>query len=412
MGKTLVTGGSGFLGSHLVRALAERGDEIRLFRARRPAEPLAEIEFERATGEITDRRAVRARTKAPSASFMSPREVAATTATASSSSRQPRRGQARRSRRPSRPGSATGPHFHGGASPSGEAEGQRGRDAAVRDRPPRDRVRNSKHEAELGGVPARRPRAPRHRQPAFTLGPPIGRYLVDVDRVVRRFLQRLHPRLRRRRGSTSSTSATSPRASSWPTRRAAAASATSSAAATSPSQRLFADLVADLAASRCRHCGLPPRIAVGAAELSDPLPPAGSGSASTRPASTLRLVDLLVGPRPSASLASPPVLTRRPSKRRWGMTRGSSSAAGSAPLPAPPGALLEAVGRAGRGRRAVPGRDERRRTLRGRPHPLPDADRSPLPCAARWPGSCAGSGSILGPSASPTGAAAAPRSSS
>jgi dihydroflavonol-4-reductase len=60
MSKTLVTGASGFLGSHLVRALAERGDDLRLL-ARRGSnlEQVAEQDFERATGDITDRRAVR-----------------------------------------------------------------------------------------------------------------------------------------------------------------------------------------------------------------------------------------------------------------------------------------------------------------------------------------------------------------
>ena len=60
MPKTLVTGGSGFIGTHLVRALAKRGDELRLL-ARRSSElgHLDEIEFERTTGDVTDRRAVR-----------------------------------------------------------------------------------------------------------------------------------------------------------------------------------------------------------------------------------------------------------------------------------------------------------------------------------------------------------------
>jgi dihydroflavonol-4-reductase len=60
MAKTLVTGGSGFLGSHLARALAARGDDLRLL-ARRSSRlgHLDDVEFERATGDVTDRRAVR-----------------------------------------------------------------------------------------------------------------------------------------------------------------------------------------------------------------------------------------------------------------------------------------------------------------------------------------------------------------
>jgi dihydroflavonol-4-reductase len=58
--KTLVTGGTGFIGSHLVRELAKRGDELRLL-ARRGSdlEHLSDVEFERTTGDVTDRRAVR-----------------------------------------------------------------------------------------------------------------------------------------------------------------------------------------------------------------------------------------------------------------------------------------------------------------------------------------------------------------
>jgi dihydroflavonol-4-reductase len=58
--KTLVTGGSGFLGSHVVRALAERGDELRLLLRRGSSvDHLSDLEFERAGGDVLDRRSVR-----------------------------------------------------------------------------------------------------------------------------------------------------------------------------------------------------------------------------------------------------------------------------------------------------------------------------------------------------------------
>jgi len=60
MPKTLVTGASGFIGTHLARALAQRGDELRLLvRRNSRIDHLRDLDFERVTGDITDRRAVR-----------------------------------------------------------------------------------------------------------------------------------------------------------------------------------------------------------------------------------------------------------------------------------------------------------------------------------------------------------------
>jgi dihydroflavonol-4-reductase len=60
MAKTLVTGGTGFVGVHLVGELARRGDDLRLLvRDRSNVEPLQGIDWERASGDVTDRESVR-----------------------------------------------------------------------------------------------------------------------------------------------------------------------------------------------------------------------------------------------------------------------------------------------------------------------------------------------------------------
>ena len=60
MAKTLVTGGTGFIGSHLVRQLAARGDELKLLvRRGRDTSHLDDLEWERAEGDVTDRDSVR-----------------------------------------------------------------------------------------------------------------------------------------------------------------------------------------------------------------------------------------------------------------------------------------------------------------------------------------------------------------
>lgn len=60
MPKTLVTGATGFIGSHVAKELAARGDELRLVvRADSPREALADLEHEEVKCDLLDRRSVR-----------------------------------------------------------------------------------------------------------------------------------------------------------------------------------------------------------------------------------------------------------------------------------------------------------------------------------------------------------------
>ena len=60
MGTTLVTGASGFIGSHVARALVERGDQVRAaLRASSSRDALAGLDVEVATAQLGDRAALR-----------------------------------------------------------------------------------------------------------------------------------------------------------------------------------------------------------------------------------------------------------------------------------------------------------------------------------------------------------------
>ena len=60
MGITLVTGATGFVGSHVARALVARGDDVRLtVRATSRLESLKDLDVDTVVADITDRRAVR-----------------------------------------------------------------------------------------------------------------------------------------------------------------------------------------------------------------------------------------------------------------------------------------------------------------------------------------------------------------
>jgi dihydroflavonol-4-reductase len=60
MPKTLVTGATGFIGSHLARALQKRGDDLRVtVRSTSSTEPIDDLDCERVTCDVQDRRSVR-----------------------------------------------------------------------------------------------------------------------------------------------------------------------------------------------------------------------------------------------------------------------------------------------------------------------------------------------------------------
>ena len=58
--RTLITGASGLVGSHVARALADRGDDLRVaLRERSRLDNLAGLEYEAVTADILDRRSLR-----------------------------------------------------------------------------------------------------------------------------------------------------------------------------------------------------------------------------------------------------------------------------------------------------------------------------------------------------------------
>ena len=60
MARVLVTGATGFIGSHVVRALLARGDDVRVtVRPSSPLDALDGLDVQRVTGDITDRAAMR-----------------------------------------------------------------------------------------------------------------------------------------------------------------------------------------------------------------------------------------------------------------------------------------------------------------------------------------------------------------
>src|SRR4051812_50103859 len=60
MPTTLVTGATGFVGSHVARALVARGDDVRVtVRATSRLEPLKGLDVQTVVADVTDRRAVR-----------------------------------------------------------------------------------------------------------------------------------------------------------------------------------------------------------------------------------------------------------------------------------------------------------------------------------------------------------------
>ena len=314
MAKTLVTGASGFIGSHVARALAARGDDLRLLvRRGSGVDHLDGVDFERVTGDITDRRAVRRAMKGVERVF----HVAGTTSMRSGDRErvfdvnvggtrnvleEAMRAGVEQVVHTSSAG-AVGPARPGGTADENQAftAGHFGI-AYI----------NSKHEAEVEALRAaarglagdrRQPDLrPRSRRPQRHLQRPGQAGDAAPDPLLRRRWAERRRRARRRQRATCS-----PRA------RESRGSATCSVAATSRSTRLFAD-IGRISGVPPPPIKVPPNLtiaAIGAARrigLPAPSPPTRCARPSTG-GPTAR-------PRPARSSASSRAPTRRRSRTR------------------------------------------------------------------------------------------------
>ncbi|HWO49275.1 MAG TPA: NAD-dependent epimerase/dehydratase family protein [Solirubrobacterales bacterium] len=346
MARTLVTGATGLLGSHLVRALADRGDELRLLIKRgSDTAALDGIDYEEVTGDVTDRRAVRRAVEGVERVFHVAAEsslddrdrelvfavnvggtrLVADEALAAGVGRLVHTSSV----------AAIGPAAKGGRADETQPFMIAHLGIAYA---------NSKHEAEAEVLRA----AARGLDavivnPTFTLGPPIGATSSMSIEVVRRFLQRRIPAYVD--GGLNVVDVRDVAAGELlADEKGRRGERYILGGRNFTLQRLFADL-SRISGVPVPPLRLPPRIAVGAAELSDLLHlGVGIGVDEARSAalwwtysSAKAKRELGFAPRPhEETLEATLTMTREQLGGRIGTS------------PGPAGALLEAVGRAGR----------------------------------------------------------------
>ena len=254
MARVLVTGATGFIGSHLVRALLARGDDVRVaVRASSKHGPLEGLDVERVNADITDPKAMRrAARKGIERAF----HVAGTTNLRKAAGGRPahqRRGHAHGARRvPGREASSASSTCRRSRRSARRGRAERSTSAtctsarsASRTRtpstPPRSRRCASPPAGSTSSSPARARARPRRRAPFLDRGRPS---LPAAP----------HPRLRRRRDLHRRRRGRRGRADPVRGEGSRQASATSSAPATTRGSGCSASSSASRA-SRARPCG-------------------------------------------------------------------------------------------------------------------------------------------------------------